>query len=294
MEALIESYKRFEIHDGPGVRTTVFLKGCPLRCRWCHNPECLENTPELGFSSNLCISCGECVKACPRNCHSFKDGRHELDRSRCISCGLCSDVCLGNALRIHGHKESVEEVVQKLLEDRVFYGNNGGITISGGEPLMHSEFTTQLLKSLKQEGIHTAIDTCLYCSKKVLKAVLPYTDMFLVDIKAIDNDVHLAATGVSNQIILDNIEFLDSVGAQMEVRIPYIPGYNDDQMDKIAYYISKLKHISGVKLLPYHSIANSKYIELGKTFEPIRLPNKEELMHIRDVFISHGISLLEW
>lgn len=293
MEAIIEGYKRFEIHDGPGVRTTVFLKGCPLRCKWCHNPECLELTPELGFSRNLCISCGECTKACPMGCHTLKDGIHEFNRSRCVSCGLCSEGCLGSALRIHGQKENVEQVVKNLLEDKVFYGNKGGVTISGGEPLMQSEFTTALLKTLKQERIHTALDTCLYSSRKTLNEVLPFTDLFLVDIKAIDEAVHIRATGVSNQLILDNIRFLDSVDAQMEVRIPFVPGYNDDQMEKIAQFTSTLKHVSGVRLLPYHNIANSKYAELDRAFELIRLPQKEELEHTEDVFRKHGIMLME-
>lgn len=289
---MVEAYKRFEIHDGPGVRTTVFLKGCPLVCRWCHNPECIRMGNDIAYHADRCISCGECVKACPAGAHSIKNGLHHFDREKCMLCGKCMDVCTEGAMHIHGRQENADDVLKKVLEDRMFYGTNGGVTISGGEPLLNSEFVAEVFKKLKEEGIHTALDTCLYASEKALETVLPYTDLFLADLKAIDENVHIRATGKSCRVILDNFRWLSGKGASIEIRIPFVPGYNDDQMEKMADFICSLNGITGVKILPYHDYAAAKYRMLGEEQEKIRVPDQKEIEDARRTLLSRGINVL--
>lgn len=292
MKALIESYKRFEIHDGPGIRTTVFFKGCPLRCKWCHNPECLKGVPELGYNESRCISCGECVPVCERGAHRMSAEGHIFDKSRCAACGKCAEACLGDALKFHGRQEELETVLAAVLEDQVFYGDNGGVTVSGGEPLMQSAFVARLLEELKKRGIHTAVDTSLYCDRKDLDAVLPYTDLFLPDLKAYDEQVHITATGVSNKPILEAFRYLDDAGAEMEIRIPFVPEYNGDQILPMARFIAGLHHVNGVKLLPYHDFANNKYHPLGLEPVTLCLPDEEEVERAKEQLRSFGIRIL--
>ena len=262
MKAKIFEIKRFAVHDGDGIRTTVFFKGCPLRCVWCHNPEGLSPKTETAFYEHKCIGCGECKRA------DFKT----------------SD-CLGEARTEYGREVSVEELLPSLLEDKEFYENSGGgVTLSGGECLMQADFCADLLKSLKQNGIHTAVDTCGFVSKEALNKVIPYTDVFLYDLKAYDEDVHIKCTGRSNRIILENLLYLDSLGKNIEIRIPYVPDYNDGQIESIAKFIAPMKHILKVKILAYHNYAKSKYDALGmKSTLPSRIPTDEELKRARDL-----------
>ena len=256
MTGIYSDIKRFAVHDGPGIRTTVFLKGCPLKCVWCHNPESISFKPQIAFYENKCIGCGECQKE-----------------------GFKTDDCLGEARVLYGKEITVEELLTLLLEDREFYENSGGgVTLSGGECLCQPDFCAELLKALKAEGINTAVDTCGFVSREAIDMVLPYTDMFLYDIKAIDEDVHIKCTGQPNRQILENIKYIDSKNKAIEVRIPYVPQYNDNQIDKIAEFLKPLKNITAVKVLPYHNFAGSKYAALGmENTLPETLPTDEEI-----------------
>ncbi|MBR2343266.1 MAG: glycyl-radical enzyme activating protein [Clostridia bacterium] len=260
--ALITDVKRFAVHDGDGIRTTVFFKGCPLKCLWCHNPEGLSPLAQEAFYKHKCIGCGECKKE-----------------------GFMPDNCLGEARVLYGKEVTVEELLPQLLEDRDFYENSGGgVTLSGGECLVQADFCAELLKKLKENGIHTAVDTCGFVSKELLNKVIPYTDVFLYDLKAYDEDVHIKYTGQSNRIILENLNYLDSLGKNIEIRIPYVPEYNSDQIEKIAIFLSKLKHITKIRVLPYHNYAGSKYeaLNMANTL-PGRLPTDEELKAARNL-----------
>lgn len=279
MKAKIFEIKRFAVHDGNGIRTTVFFKGCPLKCVWCHNPEGIDLKPNLAYYCGKCINCGECVGACPENCHIIKDGVHIFDRSKCINCGKCTDVCLGDALSFYGKEITVEELLPILLEDKDFYENSGGgVTLSGGECLVQADFCAELLKMLKKNGIHTAVDTCGFVSKDSIEKVLPYTDIFLYDVKAIDEKVHIKCTGKSNKLIIKNLEYIDKCGKETEIRIPYVPDFNDNQIPKIAEFISKLKNITKVRVLPYHNYAGGKYSALDmKNTLPEKLPSNDDI-----------------
>lgn len=277
MKANIVEIKRFAVHDGDGIRTTVFFKGCPLKCLWCHNPETLSSKRQLAFYGHKCISCGKCAKVC--SCHTFSGKTHMVDRQKCTMCGKCAAVCPQSALEIFGTEMSTDEICMALLKDRDFYTESGGgITLSGGECLLQSEACCEILKTMKQNGINTAVDTCGFVPRSAIDKVMPYTDTFLYDIKSIDEDVHIKCTGQSNKIILDNLTYLDTCGAKSEIRIPYIPNYNDNQISKIAEFISVLKNIIRIRVLPYHNYAKSKYSALNiKNTLPSLMPSEEEI-----------------
>ncbi len=286
MKAKIIDIKRFAVHDGDGIRTTIFFKGCPLKCVWCHNPEGIENKPQLACHQNKCLGCGECVNACPQSAHQIIDGVHFFNREKCLACGRCENVCLGKALKFYGKEYTVDELLEIVLKDVEFYNSSGGgVTLSGGECLVQWEFCFELLKKLKEKGINTAVDTCGYVSKEILEKVMPYTDVFLYDIKAIDEDVHIKCTGKSNEIILENLKFLDDNGAKIEIRYPFVPNYNDDQVDKIYNFIKGLKNVQKVKVLTYHNFAGSKYESIGlKNTMPKVIPSEERINKIQTRF----------
>ncbi len=278
-KAIISDIKRFAVHDGDGIRTTVFFKGCPLKCVWCHNPESLSFERQLAYYQNKCINCGECVGACPNNAHSMVDSIHFFERDLCSACGKCAEECLGSALTLYGKEVTVEELLPLLLEDKEFYETSGcGVTLSGGECLCQADFCAELLERLKEKGINTAVDTCGFVSKESIDKILPFTDIFLYDIKAIDEEVHIKCTGQSNKQILDNLKYICSLGKAVEIRIPYVPNYNDNQIEKIASFLKEFKNIKKVKILPYHNYAGSKYSALGMTNTlPENLPNEKEI-----------------
>ena len=256
MTATVFEIKRFAVHDGDGIRTTVFFKGCPLRCVWCHNPEGLTSIPQVARYEHKCIGCGACKRE-----------------------DFTPDGCLGEATVLYGKEYSVEMLLPLLLEDREFYETSGGgVTLSGGECLMQADFCAELLKRLKEEGIHTAVDTCGFVSKEALDKVIPYTDVFLYDVKAYDETVHVRCTGASNARILENLKYLDLMGKGIEIRIPYVPDHNDGQMEKIARFLAPFKNIKRIRMLPYHNYAGSKYRALGLPSSlPERLPTEEEV-----------------
>lgn len=271
--------KRFAVHDGPGIRTTLFLKGCPLKCRWCHNPEGIGCEPQTAYYENKCIGCGACAQVCPQKSHTIIKGVHRFERTLCAACGKCSEKCLNGALKLYGTKMTPEELMPLLTEDREFYENSGGgVTLSGGECLLQTDFCAELLYRLKVEGINTAVDTCGYAVQSAFDKVMEYTDLFLYDVKAIDEEVHIMCTGKSNKIILENLKYLDSCGKSIEIRIPFVPNYNESQIEKIAVFLEPLKNITGVRLLPYHNYAGSKYAALGmENTLPCRIPSNEEI-----------------
>lgn len=292
-KAVITDIKHFAVHDGDGIRTTVFFKGCPLRCVWCHNPEGISPKVQLAYYEHKCVSCGECVKSCPNGAHYIVDGKHSFDRTLCGMSDKCSEKCNFSALKTYGRYMTVQEVLDELLEDSMFYDvSGGGVTLSGGECMKYYEFCTELLKELKINNVNTAIDTCGYTSKEALDSVMDYTDVFLYDIKAFDEEVHIKYTGVSNKIILDNLVYLDKCGKQIEIRIPFVPDCNADQMEKIAEFLTKIENVVKVRILPYHNYAGTKYKALG--FEnslPERIPLREEIIQVENVMKKRGINI---
>ncbi len=294
MKARIFEIKRFAVHDGDGIRTTVFFKGCPLKCVWCHNPEGIGFKPQLAFWRNKCISCGECIKVCMQNAHKFENGIHIFDRDKCISCGKCEEACFNGALNLYGMEMSVKELMPILLEDKAFYDNSGGgVTLSGGECLCQADFCVELLKELKENNINTAVDTCGFVSKETIERVMPYTDVFLYDVKAFDENVHIRCTGQSNKIVLENLKYIDDCGKPIEIRIPFVPGFNSEQIEKIAEFMSGLKNLTKVRVLPYHNYAGSKYesLDMLNTL-PEKLPTEEELQKAEEVIKLYGIKIV--
>ena len=284
MKTKIFEIKRFAVHDGDGIRTTVFFKGCPLKCVWCHNPESLTAKSELAYYAHKCVSCGECSSVCTTGAHTIEKDKHVFDRKKCMACGKCAEVCLGNALTLYGKETTVEELLPILLKDKEFYDNSGGgVTLSGGECLLYADFCAELLKKLKENGVQTAVDTCGFVSKEMLDKVIPYTDVFLYDLKAYDENVHTKCTGKGNQKIIENLLYLDEKGCKIEIRIPYVPEWNSEEMEQIASLLAQMKNITKIRVLPYHNYAGSKYEALGRENTlPTILPNEEETIKARE------------
>ena len=293
MTGNIFDIKHFAVHDGPGIRTTVFFKGCPLKCVWCHNPESISAKTQLGFIEHKCTSCGRCVSVCPTGAHTIRDGLHKFDRTKCTLCGSCVTACPSKTLSLYGRQAEVKELVDELLEDADFFeSSNGGVTLSGGECLMQADFCTELLKELKKNNIHTAVDTCGYVKRETLDKVIEYTDLFLYDIKAFDEDVHINCTGMPNGMILENLKYLDSLGKKIEIRYPYVPGYNSNQAEKIAGFLKDFKNICEVKVLPYHNYAATKYksLDMKDTLPPV-VPEDDEIKAVRNYFRECGLNV---
>ncbi|MEE0946672.1 MAG: glycyl-radical enzyme activating protein [Acutalibacteraceae bacterium] len=289
---IISDIKRFAVHDGDGIRTTLFLKGCSLKCVWCHNPEGIAFNPQLAVYSNKCTGCMECAKVCPNNAHIFKDGVHEFKSDLCKECSECEKNCFSKAITLYGKRVTVDEILPLLLEDRAFYEtSSGGVTLSGGECLCQADFCAELLKRLKEEGIHTAVDTCGYVQRESIDKVLPYTDVFLYDIKAIDSNVHIKCTGQPNELILENLKYIDSMNKAIEIRIPYVPDYNSGEIEKIGKFIAELKNVTKVRVLAYHNYSGSKYEALSmENTLPENLPTTEEIEKAVNYLKALGIN----
>lgn len=271
--------QKFSINDGPGIRTTVFLKGCPLRCVWCHNAESHLSKKEIAYSLSKCIGCGRCIDVCENNAHRVSDGVHIFDREKCIVCGKCAEACPAESLELMGEDRTVEEVLAEVMKDKAFYDNSeGGMTVSGGEPLVQFEFTYELLKKAKELGLHTCIETCGYAPEEKILKVSEYVDIFLYDWKISDSKMHKDYTGVSNDLIESNLKALDGIGAKIVLRCPIIPEVNDteEHFSKIAELANTLDNVIEVNVEPYHALGNDKYKRLGKTeCQEFKMPENE-------------------
>ena len=286
MKALISGIKRMEIHDGDGLRTTVFFKGCPLRCIWCHNPESLSFSPQIAYFQEKCIGCKQCVSVCKENIFV----NHIPPFAQCSFCFDCVKDCPTNALVAYGEEYTLERLLAVILQDEPFFRNGqGGVTLSGGECLAQAEFAIALTKALFEKGISVNIDTCGYIKREIIERIYPFVDMFLYDIKAFDKDVHLALTGKDNALILDNLKFLSEKNAKIEVRYPLVKGYNDAECEKIAELLSKLS-VKRVKVLQYHHFAASRYQALGyENTMPNANTTFDDIEHCIKVFKSYGV-----
>ncbi len=257
--------QRFSSSDGPGIRTVVFLKGCPLNCIWCHNPESKNTQAEILYQKDFCVGCGKCVDACAENGHFFVNGVHDFSRKRCVGCGACAQVCSTKALKTCGEKKSTEEIIANVMRDKMFYEESGGgLTISGGEPLMQYDFALTLLKLAKECGLNTALETCGF-SYRDLSVINEYTDLWLYDIKLFSKEEHMKYTGVSNEIIFKNLELLDEVGGKIVLRCPIIPEVNlfERHFCEIAKLANKLSNVEAIHLEPYHPLGISKAQQLS-------------------------------
>lgn len=293
----IFAIKNFEIHDGDGLRTTVFLKGCPLRCKWCHNPEGLDAKRVLALYTDKCRFCKLCASVCPQGAHRFEDGRHLYVRTpACESCSECERVCPSGAIKIFGEEITADELIEKVLPDKVFFdATGGGITLSGGEPLLQADFCREVLTLAKNEGLATAVDSCLFVSPDAVRKVMPYTDAFLVDVKCRNSRLHKELTGAENRQIISNLALLCENGCRAEIRVPYIPDCNSGEMGAIAELLSDYKScITAVKVLGYHNYAENKYAALGIEYptKNVRLPTSQELLSARSVFSNAGFRVI--
>lgn len=259
LKGVISGIKRMEIHDGDGIRTTVFFKGCPLKCIWCHNPESLSEKRQVAVFAAKCIGCGSCTQCCPAGAIQ----KAVLDKEKCVLCGQCAENCPTGAIALYGESREAEELARQLAQDVAFFRSSGGVTLSGGECLMQPEFAEALASCLKEKGISVYIDTCGFVSRQALARILPYADRFLYDIKAIDPEVHKACTGQENGVILENLRYLSGRGCSIEIRYPLIKGYNDGECEKIGQFLQDLPGICKIKVLQYHRFAASRYEALG-------------------------------
>jgi len=287
---IIADIKKFETHDGPGIRTTVFIKGCFLRCKWCANPETTEPYPQLYFISKRCEGYGSCVELCPKNAISL-DLKKKVDRKKCSLCMKCVDACPYSAFLKVGREVTIDEVMEEVEKDSQFYGSDGGLTVSGGEPLYQPGFTIALLKKSKEKGISTVLDTSGYVKREVVEEALKYIDLVLLDIKHMNPEKHKEGTGVSNQIILDNARLISKM-CNVRISMPLIPGYNNSEENLVQ--TAKLAISIGaewVDILPLHSLGASKYAYLGlkPMYDVFGQITKEELRKAKETFYYYGL-----
>jgi pyruvate formate lyase activating enzyme len=295
LRGLIADIQTYSVNDGPGIRTTIFLKGCPLKCNWCHNPEMINVYNEVWYKGVLCSSCGKCIDVCPESAiKEYKDDR-VIDRDACTACMKCVEVCPSNAMCGIGWLVNVEDALKEIQKSEVFYRRGGGgVTISGGEPLLQPRFTTEFLKECQKRLIHTALDTCGYAPWGTLSEVAKYADLILFDIKHVDPMKHEQGTHVSNELILENLKKLVKATRSIRIRIPIVPKFNDseDDMRGIAELVT-LNNLREVDLLPYHTYAEAKYKMLGRKYElaGTQPPADDQMQRFRAILQGYGLTV---
>lgn len=287
--------QKYSIHDGPGIRTSVFLKGCPLSCWWCHNPESIKPVRELVFHEEKCLDCGRCINNCTEKVLAFETGKIKVKPEDCNTCGSCAAICPGKALEVIGKEMSVPEVMAAVSKDIIFYDeSDGGVTFTGGEPTFQHEFLLELLKSCSGKGIHTAVDTSGYTSWARLEELSRFTNLFLFDLKMMDDEKHRKYTGVSNRLILENLQKLSAIHANINVRMPIITGINDDMENivKTCSFLASLR-IGKVNILPYHTIGINKYDKFGMNYKlrDTLPPDEEKIMQIKAELSKIGMTV---
>ena len=287
----VTEIQHFSTHDGPGVRTTVFLKGCPLRCKWCHNPETVSGENDVFYRADQCIGCMKCVEVCPRGAHENRMGAHIFDRSKCVKCLACADVCPINALAKVARKKEVADIIEEVAKDKVFYRDLGGLTVSGGEPTLQFDGLIELLKAAKAENISTCLETCGVFSKDKAEALVACTDLFLYDVKDTDPGRFRENTEGELQIVFDNLYRIDALGGRTVLRCVLIPAVNlnEEHIQRVAELYGQLRHCDHVELLPYHPYGLSKSEQLGIC--GVRYPdvNADDVEHALAQLRSLGI-----
>jgi len=268
MNPILFNIQHFSLHDGPGIRTVLFFKGCPLSCIWCHNPEGKSTQKVLSFLKERCVFCRGCESVCPQEVHSFQSGEHRFNRQNCICCSKCVDVCNYGALEMLGKEYTIDEILRDVEKDKAYYGDNGGVTISGGEPFMQFEALITLLKALKENGYHICIETSGYTTSERILEAAKYTDLILYDYKESNNERHIKYTGVNQDKILNNLDVLDDVDAKVILRCPVIPSVNDyhEHFEKIAQIANQHISIQSVEFMPYHPLGISKANNIGEEY----------------------------
>ena len=294
---IIFDIKRYAIHDGPGIRTTVFLKGCPLRCQWCANPESQKASPEIAFMPSECIGCGGCADVCPEKAMTLKKGLPLRDPASCVSCGSCADQCPSEALQLMGRSTTVDAVFDDISADQPFWERSGGgVTLSGGEPLMQLDFAAALLRRCHENYLHTVLDSCLQVPAKSLGAVYADVDLFLCDLKLMSASRHREFTGFTNELILKNLTLLLESDKDILVRRPLIPGLNDDtdELNAFGDFLGSLRPGVQVELLPYHRLGESKFERLGREYllSEIAPPTKEDLAAAKQIVEKYDIEVV--